>query len=315
MGVSMLRCPRCLAVIRDESAKFCPHCGLADLRAATRSETVELTAAGRTYRVGEVLAYGDVCNLYHCDFATDEGRRTGVFKIARAAAGNPYLRSSAQILQRLHSGDVSGRYAPFLPSAEATIVHGPPQEQRVAQVLAYHPDVESPLEFYSLAEVRRHYTAGVDPRDMAWIWRRLLSVLGHVHSLHVAHNALIPDHVLIEPAMHKLVLVGWGGATSQGASPLPIIPGTYREWYSRHAAASMSADIRLAVRTMFDLLGADPLADTAPASLDPGLQRYFDRCLNSTSVDAWKLLHDFDKLIEAMWGPRTFRPFTMPPRN
>jgi len=30
--------------------------------------------------------------------------------------------------------------------------------------------------------------------------------------------------------------------------------------------------------------------------------------------DAWKLMEDFDKVIEALWGPRQFQVLTMPPR-
>jgi hypothetical protein len=28
--------------------------------------------------------------------------------------------------------------------------------------------------------------------------------------------------------------------------------------------------------------------------------------------DAWRLLEEFDELLEGLYGPRRFRPFTMP---
>jgi len=31
-------------------------------------------------------------------------------------------------------------------------------------------------------------------------------------------------------------------------------------------------------------------------------------------VLAWKLLDDFDRLIDAMWGPRRFKKMSMPPK-
>ena len=43
--------------------------------------------------------------------------------------------------------------------------------QRCANVIGWQPG------FVSLAEVRTAFGAGVDPRDAAWMWRRLLVVL------------------------------------------------------------------------------------------------------------------------------------------
>ena len=77
----------------------------------------------------------------------------------------------------------------------------------------YHQGISGPDELYSLEEVRAAYPAGIDARDMAWMWRRLLTVLGFVHEQRLVHGCVTPDHVLIEPREHKLVLIGWCGAT------------------------------------------------------------------------------------------------------
>jgi hypothetical protein len=47
---------------------------------------------------------------------------------------------------------------------------------------------------------------------------------------------------------------------------------------------------------------------------DPAIKRHLERAAES-NAPAFKLLEDFDRLIEALWGPRQFRPFTMPQRG
>jgi hypothetical protein len=68
---------------------------------------------------------------------------------------------------------------------------------------------------------------------------------------------------------------------------------------------------------MIELLGGDPLGEEFPEAVDPAIQRHFQRCLGSATgkrPDAWKLLEDFDRLIETLWGPRKFRELPMPPK-
>ena len=47
--------------------------------------------------------------------------------------------------------------------------------------------------FRSLDEVRCAYPDGVDARDAAWMWRRLLVAIGPAHRAGVVHGAVLPD--------------------------------------------------------------------------------------------------------------------------
>jgi hypothetical protein len=212
----------------------------------------------------------------------------------------------AATLSRLHAGDASGKLAPFLPKPAGSLSYAsPPDAGQQANVFTYHPEITSPEELYSLEEVRVAYPDGVDARDVAWMWRRLLTVLVFVHELRTMHTAVTPDHVLIEPRGHKLVLVGWCGAVRVGErSGLDLPPG-YAEWRRAGEVAAVSDDVNAAAKTMSYLLGA---------KVEPAVARHLERAADSTSVDAARLLDDFDRMIEALWGPRRFRAFTMPPR-
>ena len=339
MSDSTFTCPRCFAEapIRP-GVQFCPHCGLAGAKeAALDAAPLEVTSGGRTYQVLDRIAVGSVCTVYRCRFTAGRRQVEGVFKVARDARSNGLVANEAQVLRLLHGAADAGQMTPFLPAVDATVSVGTggPGGARTANVLRMHEAVRSPDELYALSEVSRHCPSGLDGRDVAWIWRRLLGVLGFVHGNGFVHAAVVPDHVLIEPKEHKLVLVDWccaapwrgertgavAGVRRAGAQH-SVIPGHYLHWYRRQGglrqAATPGLDIGLGARCMVQLLGGDPLLPEFPRAVDPALRRYFERCVDAgssgTRADAWKLLDDFDRLIDVLWGPRQFRPMTLPPK-
>ena len=280
-------------------------------REESSTESAVMYVGDLPFRVQHRLAIGDTCNLYHC--TADKGRamRASVFKIARDVADNARLLSATTRLRRLYETDK--RLLPFLPRVSASLQYRGPAEAelRAAAVLSYHESIRSPDDLYSLEEVRQSYARGLEARDMAWMWRRLLTVLAYVHDQQTVHGAVTPAHVMIEPNEHKLVLVGWGAATFTAAPALGR-PSSYRAWFDDTDTMLPAVDIKTAAQTMLLLLGQRM---HQPPPVDAALLRYFERCLTPAKpANAWQMLSDFDKLIEVLWGPRQFRPFAMPPR-
>jgi hypothetical protein len=321
--------------------RFCPRCGLSGVAAAGDSSPLEVLVHGRSYRVLDRIAVGSVCSVYRCMFAADApGAATasnglaqveGVFKIARDARNNALVSNEAAVLRELLAADPTGRFTRFMPKVQASVgfCDDPRSQPRQANVLRVHESIRSPDELYSLADVRGAYPAGLDARHVAWIWRRLLSVLGFAHTHNIVHAAVLPMHVLIEPAGHKLVLVDWCcAARVSDRRPVTVISAGHSGWYGRSALRqppTPTLDVALGVRCMIYLLGGEAVRAEFPPGTEPALARYFRRCLGMVSdgplespspiaCDAWKLLEDFDKLIEALWGPRQFQVLTMPPR-
>jgi serine/threonine protein kinase len=176
---------------------------------------------------------------------------------------------------------------------------------------------------YSFEEIRDYYVNGIDPKDMAWMWRRLLNILGFVHKHQVIHGAVLPSHVLIEPKDHKLALTGWGYSLRNLAGTvnrLKAISTTYETWYPEEVFAKQppkpGLDLMMAARCMLYLIGADPLGKVSHRNIEPDLERYFARFLEEIPErrpqDAWTALDEFDRIIEKLWGPRAFRVFRMP---
>jgi hypothetical protein len=335
LAQAALLCPRCLNDLpAGPAARFCPRCGLPGAReAALDTAPLDVSAGGRTYQVLDRLAIGSVSTVYRCRFVDGRRQVEGVFKVARDARGNALVADEADVLRKLQRRPEAPRFSPFLPSVEASLdVDGESGAPRRASVLRMHEAVRSVDELYTLKEVRGHYPAGLDARDVAWVWRRLLAVLQFVHGCEVTHAAVLPEHVLIEPREHKLLLVGWSGAVARGIDvrwdgapverPPKLVSGGYVAWYRRqgalHSPPTPPLDVALGARCMVELLGGDPVGLEFPPSVDPALRRYFTRCVDAAVLEngpgAGKLLDDFDRLIEALWGRRTFRPLALPPK-
>jgi hypothetical protein len=289
------------------------------------SEPVNLTSSKHTYTVHDLLATGDLCNVYRCTYTVGGQDKWGIFKVARDPADNDLARTEGAVLEYLQSAVPANQFPPFVPQVLDAIVYqdaGSPAPLQ-AHVLTMHEDITSPKELYTLEEVREHYTGGIHPKDMAWIWRRLLTALGFAHQNSVVHGAVLPSHVLIEPKNHKLLLIDWSYAVhdpQKSGRRIRAISNAYADWYPAEVFAkevpTPGLDVFMAARCMIYLLGVDPTGDTKPANLEPALERYLARCLRQTPrgrpQDAWKALDDFDQLIEVLWGPREFREFALP---
>ena len=244
------------------------------------------------------LARGDIANLYQAG--------QGLLKLARDPADNDLMRREAESLTQLRD-QADGRFGAYFPRLVQAGRHEDPRSgiQRRANLIGALPG------FRSLTDVRSAFPAGVDPRDAAWMWRRLLVAIGAAHRAGVIHGAVLPGHVMIHPAEHGLVLVDWCYSAPAPGGRLRAVVRRYRSWYPPEVPAGQPAgpdlDIWLATRCMTELIGA---------RVPPPMAAFARGCLLASPArrprDAWRLLAEFDELLERLYGPRTYRPFAMP---
>jgi hypothetical protein len=238
-----------------------------------------------------------------------ESERDGVavlLKVARRPSDNDLLRREAEAL-RLVRASVHKRHRAYLPPLRDAYTHRDRDTGADREV-----NVFARLDgFVSLASVRAAFPGGLDARDVAWMWRRLLVAIGLAHRAGVVHGAVLPDHVLIQPEQHGLVLVGWCYAAIGPTDRVPAMVGRYRDWYPPEIPArerpTPATDIYLATRCAVALMG-----DRAPEPL----RRFARGCLLRPQLarpqDAWVLLGELDDVLERVFGPRRFRPFALP---
>lgn len=273
--------------------------------AGLRTAFTTITTAKHRYEVGARRYAGEICDLYDATYTDGDGAHPAVMKFPRAPQDNDLLATEARALRRLASGDV--RFRPYVPELVDSFAHRDVDDgtERRATVL---PHLDG---FVTLEAVRAAHPAGLDPRDAAWLWRRLLVAIGYVHRNGVVHAAVLPEHVLIHPERHGLVLVDFCYAATSVGDRLTAIPTTRRDWYPAEVATTRrvepSLDIYLGSRLMRWLM-----ADRAPRPM----RRFIDGCTVAHDrlrpSDAWRLLDELDEILGDLYGPRRFRPFVMP---
>ncbi|MEU9117773.1 serine/threonine-protein kinase [Streptomyces sp. NPDC048483] len=287
----------------DAEAEFARLGALWRRRAAAARPT--LTTRRRTYTLGPAVACGDLAVLREASYEQDGTRCRALLKIPRAVTDNDLMEREAQALNRLaRRGEP--RHRGYAPRLLESFRHRDPDsgaERRINSL--------APLEgWHTLTDVRAARPDGLDPRDAAWIWRRLLVALGWAHRTGLVHGAVLPDHILIHPEQHGLALVDWCYSTAIGER-VPALVERHRDSYppevtGRHPATE-ATDIHLASRTMGALMGA-----RTPQPMHAFLRGCTLPAEARRPHDAWRLLAELDDLLDRLYGPRTFRPFAMP---
>ncbi len=287
-------------------------------------EGVVIRTSDAEYRLGAPAYAGDLADLY--DVGADR-----LLKLPRQPANNDLMEREARALWLLaEQGDP--RYLPYVPRLVDSFRHRElaTGAQRLVNVVAAAPGL------HSLVEVRQAYPDGVDARDAAWMWRRLLVALGFAHRAGLVHGAVLPGHVLIEPAAHGVVLVDWCYSVvrdaaveavgdrglgkdlgrgpdvgrGEGGERIPAMVASYVDWYppevSEGRQPEPGTDIAMASRCMTWLMG-----ECAPQAL----RRFAAGCVlpsrRQRPDDAWRLLAELDEHLADLYGPRKFRPFAL----
>lgn len=266
-----------------------------------------LTSARRRYDCYAAIHTGERCDLFPS--ADEDGPL--LLKVARAPRFNRLLEAEAQALARIDRELAGQPLRAHFPTLIERFLAADHDGQR-RQILVLRRE-EGTL---SLAELLKIVPQGLHPADAAWVFNRLLAVLGVAHGLGLVHGAVLPQHILIRPADHNAILIDWsaGGPID---TPARAISSAQTELYPPEVAAGRplgpASDLYMAARCMALLLGGRGPAPEPPASAPVPLRRLLATCLIAApqrrADDAWQLLDDHHEILRRLYGPPSFRPF------
>ena len=253
-----------------------------------------------SYTVGDPIRQSDSTTLYTAD--------NGAGSTAWIRSGD--VMNEAVVLAVLNE-DIDPRFQPYLPTFHGTTMT---------------PDLDTvniftaPEGFYTLHEVMERYPDGLDPRDMAWMYRRILVALGFAHQAGYVNASVIPSAVLIHPEKHGLIIFDWVYGAPDGGDPLGV-ESNYEDYYPPEIrngkTLTPASDIYMAAQLAVALVGGTPGTSMFPDGLEKEYKVHFGGCLKLRQEerirDAWSALEYFDALLERLYGKRSFRPFTMEP--
>jgi hypothetical protein len=276
--------------------------------------TIVLRTKKRSYRVSSNPIASEIYNLYSCTF-DDRGQATAAtLRVVRDPHANDLALNESKILRALSNGQEAGKFSAYIPRLIDAFTY---QENGVTVQANI---IDKTHGWYSLEDVRRVYPPGLDPKDMAWMWRRLLVALGFAHINGIICAAVLPKNIWILPHDHGLRLENWLYAVQDPTQPgkrMEAIDPKYRAWYPPEVLNKdtpvFGTDIAMSAKCMVYVLGGDPIDHQLPSTIPAPIQSFLAGCLlpdkRARHQDAWGLKEEFDWVIEKLWGTRTFHPF------
>lgn len=246
------------------------------------------------------LAIGDVCDVYQTT------NNKYVVKVCRHPALQSMLDTEAAILTKLRTAYGKLLLAQMFPEVVVRLTAESDKGVKKATTVFYKPDGYIPLPQVSARHPK------LDGRHIAWMYKRLLTALSAAHRQGIVHGAVFPEHILINPENHGLMLIGWGQAVKLGEK-VSRIAEKYRAWYPPEVMAKKPSrpgvDIYMATLTMLQLSGGDAAKQTPGGELPAGMYTFFKGALLPSQLqehDALNVCDRFVELLEKLYGPPRF---------
>ncbi|MEK9151879.1 MAG: hypothetical protein AAB692_00780 [Patescibacteria group bacterium] len=277
---------------------------------------------GRTYLVEGLIGQGDKSSVYRA-FWDNQPTEAVVIKICAAMADADLMAREAEALRDLAKSTAAGahHFTRIIPEVVATgEIETHDGISRPATVFRYKN-----LHDWTLADVLKEYPDGVDPETMVWMWKRTLMLLGWIHMNDIAHGAVLPQHILIQPLNHAVTLLDWAYAVHDGET-FQVFSTAGRDFYPSRVwdggRVTWITDIIMSARCMIALLGGDPATGSVPVKVPAPIADYLrhhggygptpkpQRVMTAIEIE-----QDFGKVAESVYGPRRYHPFAMPRRS
>lgn len=161
--------------------------------------------------------------------------------------------------------------------------------------------------FTPFSKILEVYPSGINGRDVAWIFRRMLVAVGNAHDIGLVHGAVSMDALFVNPEEHGVILADWQYSVPVGES-LRAVPQSLKADYPDEALAKKP------VKHSLDISLCAKVADRLLESTGPRRMRnFFAVCMKNGNLQANVLLAEFDKLLLELYGEPTFHPFTLNP--
>lgn len=259
---------------------------------------INITISGRKqiYQLDTLFRPGDISDIYK--------DKNFIIKISRSPATNILLKNEEENLNKIikHSEGLEIlRHIPHFYESFDILNNG--QNLRVNVF-------EFKEKFYSLQEIIDAYPKGIDSRDMAWMFNRMMGSLLAAHQTGIIHGAITPKHILLDIETHNGILIDWCYSVKKGSLIKNIVP-EYRSLYPKEVfdkrPADEGYDLYMLANCMMKVVDQNLLPRAIKGLLNACLLGYTYRY-----KDVWVLYQDFSNTLLALYGPKKFRTFVMP---
>ncbi|MBL8605645.1 MAG: hypothetical protein JNK72_27190 [Myxococcales bacterium] len=170
---------------------------------------------------------------------------------------------------------------------------------------------------HSIEDLRGVYPTGVAPEHGVWLGKRVLELLGWLHRAGWVHGAVAPEHAMVHPRDHGVILVGWSASRPLArAESLRVRARALRPFYpeAEWAGAAMSprADLVMLARTLAYAMGAAAGSVAMPEAVPAPLAGFIREAESGRFSDALLMKEQLDAVARTCFGPPRFHKLNMP---
>lgn len=261
------------------------------------TEKLELKSKKASYTlVGTPSFDGDLSSLY------ESGNL--IVKLSKHPKANSVLEKEVKVIQELREPNTT--FNSFLPD----LIDSFPVKDKAGVTL--HASVFNRKEnVFSIGEILTKYPSGLDVRDMAWMWNRIASVVGYLHSQGYIHTSIIPEHCLVKLDDHCGMIVGLAHCVKEGEK-VSFLSNKYKG--KNYYPPELEGKDKVYKETDIYMLAKLGLS-MVDSNTDTRIINFFNSCLFPNRIfrpdDAWSLHDDFNELLKSVVGKRSFRTFSM----
>ncbi len=268
-------------------------------------QNVKITSkSGGEYELTEKLYSGDLSDLYLGKQKFIEN----VVKIARNPRNNDLLVNEANVLNAIKRGPAkefkSLKHIPVILDSFQILDK---KIYKQVNVLKYDKD------FISLEQVIEKFPNGIDIRDAAWMFNRLLAALITIHQSGYVHGAVLPCHVLINPKNHDGILIDYSYSCKIGEKLKAIVP-KYKGKYPIEVGSkpvTVATDIYMAAKILQYLVFGKLC--WVPNKIPKPISNFIKSILIVNPLyrpnDSFEVFKEFGGILKECFGEPKFREF------
>jgi len=283
-----------------------------------RNAIIEVNVKTKTnvYTINERIASGDLCEIYG---GTDQAKDRIVLKVTRTPVNNDLVANESAQLRDLWDNPKRAKLKVMQHIPRLLDAFELKQDKITKRVNVFRR-----LDgYFTMRDVLDEYPEGLDPRDAAWMWNRQLSSLVITHQAGIVHGAVLPRNFMLcpsDPLAHDGILIDWTCSAKTGGKIKAICPEERQSYPPEVFAkkpANPATDIYMSAICMIRLLGGKITSSGAdiPATVPRLIRGLLRSCLLSVAhrpKDVFEVFRDFEQILKQLYGPRKFRPFSMP---
>lgn len=284
-----------------------------------------VTTKKEVYTLTDKKPPTDIANVYK---GTNKAGDLILLKVAKSGNDNDLIQNEVTILKKLRTDEETKDLGTLqhCPKVVDSFINVSGKLKQAVAVFEY-----GETENWSLHEVYKRFPDGVPLEHLAWMFNRLLGSLEASHMLNIAHGGIVPSSFVIHPKTHNGILTNWDFAVPVGEKLKGLMGGSvYRSFYPpevfKKEPIDLGLDLFMLAKLFIFMSGGSVNSNTFPENWEkiqtPTAKEGYRKikglmasCLlvkgrRTTNVAA--LYTDFRAALELIFGPPTWREFTMP---